>query len=51
MVAILTHVGRDERLRSAFEATLPVAGRDGTLENRMKGHARRKATRASRPVR
>ena len=37
MVAILTHVGRDERLRSAFEATLPVAGRNGTLENRMKG--------------
>jgi len=37
MVAILTHVGRDERLRSAFEASLPVAGRNGTLENRMKG--------------
>jgi D-alanyl-D-alanine carboxypeptidase/D-alanyl-D-alanine-endopeptidase (penicillin-binding protein 4) len=37
MVAILTHVGRDERLRSAFEATLPVAGRNGTLENRMRG--------------
>jgi serine-type D-Ala-D-Ala carboxypeptidase/endopeptidase (penicillin-binding protein 4) len=37
MVAILTHINRDERLKSAFEATLPVAGRDGTLENRMKG--------------
>ena len=37
MVAILTHVDRDERLRSAFEATLPIAGRDGTLENRMRG--------------
>lgn len=37
MVAILTHVGRDERLRSTFEATLPVAGRNGTLENRMRG--------------
>jgi serine-type D-Ala-D-Ala carboxypeptidase/endopeptidase (penicillin-binding protein 4) len=37
MVAILTHVNRDERLRSGFEATLPIAGRTGTLENRMKG--------------
>ncbi len=37
MVAILTHIGRDERLRNAFEATLPVAGRNGTLENRMRG--------------
>ena len=37
MVAILTHVDRDERLRYAFEASLPVAGRDGTLENRMRG--------------
>jgi D-alanyl-D-alanine carboxypeptidase/D-alanyl-D-alanine-endopeptidase (penicillin-binding protein 4) len=36
MVAILAHIGRDERLKSMFEATLPVAGRDGTLENRMK---------------
>jgi D-alanyl-D-alanine carboxypeptidase/D-alanyl-D-alanine-endopeptidase (penicillin-binding protein 4) len=39
MVAILTHIGRDPRLKSVFEATLPVAGRDGTLENRMKGTA------------
>ena len=39
MVAILTHIGRDERLRGAFEATLPVAGRTGTLENRMRGTA------------
>ena len=37
MVAILTHINRDDRLRSRFEATLPVAGRNGTLENRMKG--------------
>ena len=37
MVAVLTHINRDERLRSAFEATLPTAGRNGTLENRMKG--------------
>ncbi len=39
MVAILTHIGRDPRLKSVFEATLPVAGRDGTLENRMRGTA------------
>jgi D-alanyl-D-alanine carboxypeptidase/D-alanyl-D-alanine-endopeptidase (penicillin-binding protein 4) len=39
MIAILTHIGRDPRLKSVFEATLPVAGRDGTLENRMKGTA------------
>jgi serine-type D-Ala-D-Ala carboxypeptidase/endopeptidase (penicillin-binding protein 4) len=37
MVAILRHVGRDERLREEFEATLPVAGRNGTMENRMRG--------------
>ncbi|HTK29422.1 MAG TPA: D-alanyl-D-alanine carboxypeptidase/D-alanyl-D-alanine-endopeptidase [Vicinamibacterales bacterium] len=37
LVAILTHVDRDERLRGPFEAALPVAGRDGTLTNRMKG--------------
>jgi D-alanyl-D-alanine carboxypeptidase/D-alanyl-D-alanine-endopeptidase (penicillin-binding protein 4) len=37
MVAILTHVQHDERLKSAFEATLPIAGHDGTLENRMRG--------------
>jgi D-alanyl-D-alanine carboxypeptidase/D-alanyl-D-alanine-endopeptidase (penicillin-binding protein 4) len=39
MVAILTHIGRDPRLKGMFEATLPVAGRDGTLENRMRGTA------------
>jgi D-alanyl-D-alanine carboxypeptidase/D-alanyl-D-alanine-endopeptidase (penicillin-binding protein 4) len=39
MVAILSHISGDERLRTAFEATLPVAGRSGTLENRMKGSA------------
>jgi len=37
LVAILAHVDRDERLRTPFEASLPVAGRDGTLANRMKG--------------
>ena len=38
-VGILTHVYRDERLRGPFEASLPIAGRDGTLANRMKGTA------------
>jgi D-alanyl-D-alanine carboxypeptidase/D-alanyl-D-alanine-endopeptidase (penicillin-binding protein 4) len=37
LVTILMHVGRDERLRGPFEASLPIAGRDGTLANRMKG--------------
>jgi D-alanyl-D-alanine carboxypeptidase/D-alanyl-D-alanine-endopeptidase (penicillin-binding protein 4) len=37
LVAILTHVDRDPRLRGPFEASLPIAGRDGTLSNRMKG--------------
>ena len=39
LVAILTHVDRDETLRGPFEASLPIAGRDGTLANRMKGTA------------
>jgi PBP4 family serine-type D-alanyl-D-alanine carboxypeptidase len=37
LVTILTHVDRDARLRAPFEASLPIAGRDGTLANRMKG--------------
>jgi D-alanyl-D-alanine carboxypeptidase/D-alanyl-D-alanine-endopeptidase (penicillin-binding protein 4) len=37
LMAILTHVDRDERLRAPFEASLSVAGRDGTLATRMKG--------------
>src|SRR5262249_12506513 len=39
LVGILTHVARDARLRGPFEASLPIAGRDGTLANRMKGTA------------
>jgi serine-type D-Ala-D-Ala carboxypeptidase/endopeptidase (penicillin-binding protein 4) len=38
-IGILTRVYRDERLRGPFEASLPIAGRDGTLANRMKGTA------------
>ena len=37
LAAILAHVDRDERLRGPFESALPIAGRDGTLANRMKG--------------
>jgi D-alanyl-D-alanine carboxypeptidase/D-alanyl-D-alanine-endopeptidase (penicillin-binding protein 4) len=37
LVTILAHVDRDARLREPFEASLPIAGRDGTLANRMKG--------------
>jgi serine-type D-Ala-D-Ala carboxypeptidase/endopeptidase (penicillin-binding protein 4) len=39
LVAILMHVDGDAALRTPFEASLPVAGRDGTLSNRMKGTA------------
>jgi serine-type D-Ala-D-Ala carboxypeptidase/endopeptidase (penicillin-binding protein 4) len=39
LVSVLAHVAGDERLRGPFEAALPVAGRDGTLANRMKGTA------------
>ena len=39
LVRILVHVYRDEKLRGPFEATLPIAGRDGTLSGRMKGTA------------
>ncbi len=36
-VAILGHIARDDRLQGPFVATLPIAGRDGTLAQRMKG--------------
>ena len=38
-VTILGRVYLDERLRGPFVASLPIAGRDGTLANRMKGTA------------
>ena len=31
VVAVLTHVWQDPRLRGPFSAALPVAGHDGTL--------------------
>jgi D-alanyl-D-alanine carboxypeptidase/D-alanyl-D-alanine-endopeptidase (penicillin-binding protein 4) len=39
VVALLTHVWMDEKLRGPFLAGLPVAGRDGSLERRMRGSA------------
>jgi D-alanyl-D-alanine carboxypeptidase/D-alanyl-D-alanine-endopeptidase (penicillin-binding protein 4) len=37
LVTLLTHAHASDRFREAFEAALPVAGREGTLANRMKG--------------
>ena len=37
LVEILRHVHRDPRHRDAFLATFPIAGRDGTLADRMTG--------------
>jgi D-alanyl-D-alanine carboxypeptidase/D-alanyl-D-alanine-endopeptidase (penicillin-binding protein 4) len=37
LVTILAHVDRDPYLKGPFEAALPIAGRDGSLVNRMKG--------------
>jgi len=46
LVTILEHVYKDEKLRGPFEASLPVAGRDGTLANRFKGTAAEGTVRA-----
>lgn len=37
LTTILSHVYRNDYLRAPFEASLPLAGRDGTLAARMKG--------------
>jgi D-alanyl-D-alanine carboxypeptidase len=37
LVSILRQMARDPRHAAAFEATMPIAGKDGTLERRMKG--------------
>ena len=37
LVRILRQMARDPRHAAAFETTLPIAGKDGTLERRMKG--------------
>jgi D-alanyl-D-alanine carboxypeptidase/D-alanyl-D-alanine-endopeptidase (penicillin-binding protein 4) len=39
LVAILAHVERNDSLREPFEASLPIAGQDGTLAGRMQGTA------------
>jgi D-alanyl-D-alanine carboxypeptidase/D-alanyl-D-alanine-endopeptidase (penicillin-binding protein 4) len=39
IVRLLTHVWQTERLRGPFIASLPIAGKDGTLANRMRGTA------------
>jgi D-alanyl-D-alanine carboxypeptidase/D-alanyl-D-alanine-endopeptidase (penicillin-binding protein 4) len=37
LTAILTHFYKDPRHREAFMATLPIAGKDGTMDKRLKG--------------
>jgi D-alanyl-D-alanine carboxypeptidase/D-alanyl-D-alanine-endopeptidase (penicillin-binding protein 4) len=37
LVKILRQMARDPRHAAAYEATMPIAGKDGTLERRMKG--------------
>jgi serine-type D-Ala-D-Ala carboxypeptidase/endopeptidase (penicillin-binding protein 4) len=39
LVTLLMHINQDDRLRLPFEASLPIAGLDGTLATRMKGTA------------
>jgi serine-type D-Ala-D-Ala carboxypeptidase/endopeptidase (penicillin-binding protein 4) len=46
LTAILTRVDRDESLRGPFESSLPIAGVDGTLANRLKGTAAEGRVRA-----
>jgi serine-type D-Ala-D-Ala carboxypeptidase/endopeptidase (penicillin-binding protein 4) len=46
LVAILTHVDRDQRLREPFEQTLPVWGQDGTLGARSRDTAAASTVRA-----
>jgi D-alanyl-D-alanine carboxypeptidase/D-alanyl-D-alanine-endopeptidase (penicillin-binding protein 4) len=37
LVTVLTHMERQPTLKGPFEASLPIAGRDGSLASRMKG--------------
>ena len=50
LVTLLMHINQDDRLRLPFEASLPIAGRDGTLAARMTGTAA-KAMPARSPAR
>jgi D-alanyl-D-alanine carboxypeptidase len=42
LTTILERMYRDDRHREPFAATLPVAGKDGTIATRMRAHARGK---------
>jgi D-alanyl-D-alanine carboxypeptidase/D-alanyl-D-alanine-endopeptidase (penicillin-binding protein 4) len=46
IVTLLTRIHQDDRLRESFQATLPIAGRDGTLARRFTGTAADGTTRA-----
>lgn len=46
LVAVLTRVHEDDRLREPFQAALPLAGREGTLERRLSGTAAEENARA-----
>lgn len=37
LAGVLAHIAHSDRLRGPFEASLPIAGRDGTLSGRMNG--------------
>ena len=41
IVRLLERLHGDPRHRDAFVATLPIAGKDGTISTRMRAHARR----------
>jgi D-alanyl-D-alanine carboxypeptidase/D-alanyl-D-alanine-endopeptidase (penicillin-binding protein 4) len=43
---VLTRVHEDDRLREPFQAALPLAGREGTLERRLSGTAAEENARA-----
>jgi D-alanyl-D-alanine carboxypeptidase/D-alanyl-D-alanine-endopeptidase (penicillin-binding protein 4) len=46
LAAVLTYVYRADHLREAFQASLPLAGREGTIAGRMKGTAAEANARA-----
>jgi D-alanyl-D-alanine carboxypeptidase/D-alanyl-D-alanine-endopeptidase (penicillin-binding protein 4) len=46
LVSVLSSIYGNERLREPFEATLPVAGKDGTLAGRLAGTVAEGVTRA-----
>ena len=51
ITTILARMHSDPRHREAFVATLPIAGKDGTISTRMRRTPRRRATRSRRPAR